>query len=83
MWEGSRTLWCWVVQEGWAGLSSPDQNWRGCSGIPAQPAEEAPASPEPSPNRSGDFLRPSCRPLEESESERGKGGFGAEKIAAS
>lgn len=36
------------------------------------PMKEAPVSHAPSPNQGGDFLRPSCWPFEESESERGK-----------
>lgn len=52
-------------------------NWRGCFGNPARrrgggKAGREPASHELSPSLRGDFLRPTCWPLEESESERRK-----------
>lgn len=52
-------------------------NWRGCSGTPARrkgrgKAGRELASHELSLSLRGDFLRPTCWPLEESESERRK-----------
>lgn len=61
----------------------PRPKWSGCSGIPSPPVGEAPASYAPSLNQSGDFRGPSCWPcFEKVKVKAGRGGFGAEEIAA-
>lgn len=81
--ERSGTRRCWAVLADGARLRSPDQSWSGCSGIPSPAVGEAPASYAPSLNRSGDFRGPSCWPcFDKVKVKAGRGGFGAEEIAA-